>query len=209
MRSTIRIMVMAAALGLGSRESLAVMPRPFIGGNLQWNAPTGDFGEAQDDVEESIRQGNASGVVGGQIDLGVGSEMGQIYVGYRIVDFDERQSNGNVEWRDNSRVIGGLRWFLLPTPITPTIGGGLSAGQTKGIFKQPGPVDDIIEELTSPTTVGWFLEGGAAARLAQTPLGINAGIQYHRYNASFESEFVNVDFSISYLTYQLGAQLSF
>ncbi len=209
MNSAIRIMLAAVALGVCANQSLAVMPHVFIGGNVQWNQPTGDFGDAQDDVEESIRQGNASGVMGGQVDLGLTSNMGQIYAGYRIVDFDERQSNGDVEWRDNSRALAGVRWFILPTPITPTLGGGLSVGQTKGVFKQPGPVDDLIEELTSPTTVGWFLEGGAAVRLPQTPLGLNAELQYHRYNASFESEYVDIDFSISYLTYQLGAQFNF
>ncbi|MBL0061471.1 MAG: hypothetical protein IPP40_08320 [bacterium] len=96
MNGTLRIMLVVVALGVCANKSLAVMPHVFIGGNVQWNQPTGDFGDAQDDVEESIRQGNAAGVMGGQVDLGLTSNMGQIYAGYRIVDFDERQSNGDV-----------------------------------------------------------------------------------------------------------------
>lgn len=205
----ITTLLCAAVLGLCVSNSFAVAPHLFIGGNAQWNAPTGDFGEAGDDVDGTIRHGNAAGILGGQVDLGLTSTAGQAYVGFRIVNFDERQANGDVEWKDNSRWLAGIRLNVLPTPLTPTIGGGLSVGKTKGVFKQPGPVDDLIEELTSPNTVGWFIEGGAVARLAETPLAVNAGIQYHHYNASFESEFVDIDFSISYLTYQLGAQINF
>lgn len=77
-------------------------------------------------------------------------------------------------------------------------------GKTEGIFKQPGPCDIIIAELTSDNTWGWFLEGGAALRPPQTPIVFNERSKYHRYTASFENDDLNVEFRISYLTYQLA-----
>jgi hypothetical protein len=209
MRSTIRTFLIFAVVSLGAQAALAQVPHLFFGASAQWNAPTGDFGEAADDVEGTLH-GNAAGVMGGEFDVGAVSDNGQLYVGYRIVDFDQKNSDGDVEWKNNSRWLAGFRWHLLGTlasPITPTLGGGLSVGKTKGIFKQQGPADDLIQELTSDNTWGWFIEGGGAARLPQLPLMLNAGIQYHRYTASFESEYVDVSFKISYLTYLLGAQI--
>lgn len=212
MRNTIRRFLILAVISLGAHGAWAQVPHLFFGASAQWNAPTGDFGAAADDVEGTLSHGNAAGVMGGEFYVGAVSENGQLYVGYRIVNFDEKNSDGDVEWKNNSRWIMGFRWHLLGTlgtPITPTLGGGVSVGKTKGIFKQQGPVDDLIEELTSDNTWGWFVEGGGAARLPQLPLALNAGIQYHRYTASFESEYVDVSFNISYLTYLLGAQIYF
>lgn len=212
MNTMMRIVIVIVALGFGVHQSLAVTPHFFIGANAQWNDPTGDFGEAADEVEGTFWNGNAAGVMGGQFDAGIISDNGQVYAGYRIVNFDEKQADGDVEWRNNSRWLAGIRWHMLGTlesPITPILGAGVSTGKTEGIFKQPGPGDVIIAELTSDYTWGWFLEGGAAVRPPQTPIVFNAALQYHRYEAAFENEDLNVEFSISYLTYQLGAQIYF
>ncbi len=206
-----RILMMLAVLGLSASCAKAQVPHLFLGASAQWNAPTGDFGEAADDVEGTFN-GNAAGVMGGEFNIGAVSDNGQLYVGYRIVDFDERQPDGDVEWRNNSRWLAGFRWHILgtlATPLTPTVGGGVSVGKTKGVFKQQGPVDDLIEELTSDNTWGWFIEGGGSARLPELPLMFNAGVQYHRYTAAFESDNIDVEFKISYLTYLLGAQIYF
>lgn len=210
MRTVIRTLLWITALGICVGQSLAVTPHLFIGGNAQWNEPTGDFGEASDEVQDDFWNGNANGVLGGQADVGVISDNGQIYLGYRIVDFDEKDSEGDVEWRNNSRWVFGLRWHMLgtlQTPITPVLGGGLTVGQTEGIFK--GPTGEVIAELTSDNTWGWFFEAGAAVRIPDTPLGFNGLIQYNRYTATFEDEEIDVEFRIAYLIYQLGAQIYF
>lgn len=210
MYNAIRIVIVAAALGVCVTPSLAVVPHFFIGGNAQWNEPTGDFGDASDEVQDDIWNGNANGVFGGQLDAGIISDNGQIYVGYRIVDFDEKDPEGDVEWRNNSRWVFGLRWHMLgtlQTPITPILGGGATVGQTEGIFK--GPTGEIIAELTSDYTWGWFLEGGVALRIPESPLGFNGAVQYHRYTATFDEDDIDIEFRINYLTYQIGALVYF
>lgn len=212
MKTIITLTAVMTMLCCGAHYGEAAVPHFFIGANAQWNDPTGDFGEAADEVEGAVWDGNAAGVMGGQFDAGVISDNGQLYFGYRLVNFDEKDADGSVEWKNNSRWLAGLRWHVinsLEAPITPILGAGVSAGKTEGIFKQPGPGDMIIAELTSDMTWGWFVEGGAAFRIPEAPIVLNGGVQYHRYEASFEHEDLNIEFSISYLTYQLGAQIYF
>lgn len=87
MKTAMRITILAITLGLGLNQSLAVTPHFFIGANAQWNEPTGDFGDAADEVEGTVWDGNAAGVMGGQFDAGIISDNGQVYVGYRIGGF--------------------------------------------------------------------------------------------------------------------------
>src|SRR3989339_235228 len=115
----------------------ALVPKPYLGVNLQSNSPTGDF----KGKDLSNKEGGAKSGLGGEVDLGITSGMASAYIGYRFGKFDANSSadipgigtvSASGEWKVNRWVLGA-RWHLLgslPTPVFPTLGGGITIGKT-------------------------------------------------------------------------------
>jgi hypothetical protein len=194
--------------------ALALVPKPYIGASIQSNSPTGDF--AGEDL--ASKEGGAKSGMGGEVDLGISGGMASAYIGYRFGKFDASSSAtipgvGEVkatgEWEVNRWVIGA-RWHLLgslPTPIFPTLGGGVTIGKTTaGVGGSTGGETLSIKE-DSKSSVGWFLEGGAVVRLIGN-MSLIGDVQYHRFDADYSSDLYDGKIKVSFFTLQLGARLA-
>ncbi|MBL0061470.1 MAG: hypothetical protein IPP40_08315 [bacterium] len=210
MKRFMTVFCLFALLTITTGSAFAFNPHFYVSGTAKWNQPTGDFGNAVDDFTEDIRSGNADATLGGEIDAGIVHRYGQAYLGYNMVKFNNK--NDGLEWSGNSRMIAGFRWFIIPslaTAVVPTLGGGISVGRDKATIKNPQD-NGILEEIEAANSFGWFAEAGANFRIRPTHLSIQAGVQYHRYNAEFDNAFTdNAKLSISYMSALVGAAYYF
>jgi opacity protein-like surface antigen len=191
--------------------AFALIPKPYIGVNLQSNSPTGDFKGTN--LEDD--QGGAKSGIGYEIDLGINSSMESAYVGYRTGKFDAKSSGelmgeeitAEGEWKVDRWVIGA-RWHVLgglPTPIVPTLGGGVTIGKTNANASGSGFGQDESVDENSKSSMGWFLEGGVIVR-AIGNLSLIGDVQYHRFESEFENEFYDGPITVSFFTLQVGAR---
>jgi opacity protein-like surface antigen len=207
---TLLVLLIAACL---AAPALAILPSPFIGGNLQVNSPTGKFSQ----TDFVNKEGGAKTGLGGEFDVGIGSDMGELYAGYRFGKNNVKSTytppvgpsvTAEGEWNLNRFVIGVRAHLFGSLPITPTVGGGITLGKTK----LSGDVSSNVAQSSSETSsnkMGWFLEGGGLIHFPSAPLSILADIQYHRFNAEFATPLFDVTYDISFFTFQLGLQYSF
>ena len=204
MRTTV---IICAAILLLSLPAHAYHTRPFLGLNLQWNNPTGDFA----DEELAPGDGAAEPAGGIELDIGLASRAMSAYVGVRGARFntDVPSQDYDAEWTANRFVIG-LRGHLFSeegSDVVPVIGGGVTLGRTG--LEQRYYVGDIrfVSDDESESSLGWFIEGGLLAYLSSTA-ALNAGLQYHSFPAEFDSDQEGdrspADFDITYVTLQMG-----
>ena len=186
--------------------AFALLPSPYLGANLQVNSPTGDFRKT-DIVDE---EGGAKTGMGGEIDVGITGGGGSVYAGFRFgkhtaeADYADTLSV-NGDWKINRWVIGG-RWHILgstPLPLVPTVGGGVTIGKTKtDVSGSSGSVTRSADAV-SKSSLGWFLELGALLK-PPGPLSVIGDIQYHSFDADYESQIYNGKVNVSFFTFQLG-----
>jgi len=185
--------------------------RPYVGLNLQFNSPTGDFGNEDIGV---LGNGAAQTGTGVELDVGMASPQFSAYAGVRGVKFDTdtHDPNYDAEWTAN-RFVLGMRGHLFSdrdTNILPTLGGGVTVGQTRleETFLHPDGGVEVIKQH-SETSIGWFLEGGMLAYLSPQ-VALNANLQYHNYGAHFDPyPLGSGNFTISHLTLQIGVNVFF
>lgn len=190
--------------------AMALLPSPYIGANLQINSPTGDFRKT-DIVNEE--RGAKTGL-GGELDLGITGGGGSIYAGYRFGKHNSEATYNDTlkvsgDWKINRWVIGA-RYHILgstPLPIVPTLGGGVTIGKTKVSATASSPGQSVSEEETSKNSVGWFLEVGGLFK-PPGPLSVIADIQYHSFDADYQSQLYNGKVKIAFFTFQVGARFS-
>ena len=65
----------------------------------------------------------------------------------------------------------------------------------------------IDEEATSKSSVGWVLEAGGLLK-PPGPLSIIADIQYHSFDAEYDSQFYDGKVKVAFFTFQLGARFA-
>ena len=211
MRTTmIRLACLLAVAGLLATPSFAQVPHFYLAGFLQTYHPTGDFGKET----IHLNGGNAELGNGTELNVGLMSDFGSTYVGYRWAKFGT-QGKGALDWQDVDRWIIGLRWHMLGTlrsPIVPLLGAGITIGESKlGVTPSLAEnVQNISKQIKSDNSVGWFLEAGVRLR-AVGPLSALGSIQYHRFDTTFEDAILSeaTDFTVSFLTTQLGLQYTF
>ncbi len=193
--------------------ALALMPSPYIGANLQVNSPTGDFSKT--DIAND--GAGAKTGLGGEVDVGITSGSGSIYAGYRFgkhsadakYDVAGQSTKISGDWSINRAVIG-LRWHILgstPLPLVPTVGGGVTIGKTKTSLSGTSGDQSYNTDESSKTSVGWFLELGGLLK-PPGPLSIIGDIQYHSFDADYQSQLYNGKVNISFFTFQLGARFA-
>jgi opacity protein-like surface antigen len=209
---TLLVLLVAVCL---AAPALAILPSPFIGGNLQVNSPTGKF--SQTDIVN--KEGGAKTGVGGELDLGISAGTGELYAGYRFGKNNAKATytppvgpsvTAEGDWKLNRFVIGA-RWHLFGSlPITPTIGGGITLGKTE-LNIDAAAADTTVQNVaqTSSNKMGWFLEAGGLLHIPTVPVSVLGDIQYHRFNAKFDTPTFNGAYDISFFTFQLGLQYSF
>ena len=196
-----------------SPAGLAFMPSPYIGANLQVNSPTGDFSKT--DIAND--GAGAKTGLGGEVDVGITSGSGSIYAGYRFgkhsadakYDVAGQSTKISGDWSINRAVIG-LRWHILgstPLPLVPTVGGGVTIGKTKTSLSGTSGDQSYNTDESSKTSVGWFLELGGLLK-PPGPLSIIGDIQYHSFDADYQSQLYNGKVNISFFTFQLGARFA-
>ncbi len=188
----------------------AQIPHFYVAGFLQTHHPTDDFGKETVHLDG----GNAELGNGTELNVGLMSDFGSTYIGYRWGKFGTK-GIGALDWQEVDRWIAGLRWHMLGTlisPIVPLIGAGISAGKSKlGVTPAlEENLDAISKQLESDNGVGWFLEAGVRLR-AVGPLSALGSIQYHRFDTTFEDAILAevTDFTVSFFTTQLGLQFTF
>jgi hypothetical protein len=153
--------VIALLAALPFASAFALVPKPYIGVNLQSNSPTGDFkGDNMTDKEGGAKSG-----VGGEMDFGISGGMASAYIGYRFGTFDAN-SKGEIlgetvkatgEWKVN-RVVLGARWHLfgsLPSPVVPTLGGGITIGKTTAQAKASGGGQSLRRRIPRTASAGF------------------------------------------------------
>ena len=204
MRTLIILVVICVAV-----SAFAIVPSPYIGANVQVNSPTGKFRQT-DIVDE---EGGAKTGLGGELDIGLTSGGGSIYAGYRFgkhsaeASYDTLRASG--DWNINRWVIGA-RWHILgstPLPIVPTVGGGVTVGKTKVSAQAASGSQSIDESKTSKSSIGWFLEAGGLLK-PPGPLSVIADIQYHSFDAEYESQLYDGKVKVAFFTFQLGARFT-
>lgn len=206
------VLLLAACL---AAPALALLPSPYIGGNLQINSPTGKF--SQTDVVD--KEGGAKTGLGGELDLGISASAGELYAGYRFGKHDVKASYNlpgqtgvgyEGDWKLN-RFVFGARWHLLSIlPVSPTIGGGVTLGKTELNIDASAAgttAQDVAQ--TSSNKMGWFLEAGAVVQIPGVPLSAVGDIQYHQFNAKFDTPVYDGDVNISFFTFQAGLRYHF
>lgn len=201
------------AILLCNISAFALVPKPYLGGTLQVNSPTGDFSGTNILSE----QGGAKTGVGGEIDAGITASRVSAYVGYRfgrhqaeaefLQDITPVKADG--DWKIN-RFVLGARWHLfgsLPTPVVPTLGGGVTIGKTTA--EVGGESGGVRYETAkdSKSSVGYFIEGGAIVRLPGN-LSLLGGLQYHSFDADYSSGLYNGKVKISFFTFQAGVRVA-
>jgi opacity protein-like surface antigen len=203
-----------ALLLITAIPALAIGPSPYVGVNLQSNSPTGDFKRSDFSNEE----GGAKSALGGEVDFGVTGGMASAYVGYRFGKFDantqaEIPGVGTIEaegeWKVNRWVLGA-RWHLfgaLPSPINPTIGGGVTIGKTTASAGGSSGGISYETDEDSKASVGWFLEGGAILKLVGN-MSLIGDLQYHRFDAEYDTDIYDGTVQVSFFTLQLGARFA-
>lgn len=204
---TFLVLFVAASI---AAPALALLPSPYIGANLQINSPTGDFRKT--DIVN--KEGGAKTGLGGELDLGITGGVGSIYAGYRFGKHTAEASYADTlklsgDWNINRWVIGA-RYHILgstPLPIVPTLGGGVTIGKTKVSAKASSGSQSIDESETSKNSVGWFLEVGGLFK-PPGPLSVIADVQYHSFDADYQSQLYNGKVKIAFFTFQVGARFS-
>jgi opacity protein-like surface antigen len=199
------------ALLLIAGLAAAQPPHFFIAGMLQWSEPTSEFGKES----ENSGNGNAGQGWGGEADIGLISDNGATYIGYRTTDFSEEMGDGP-EWGPMNRFVAGLRWHVLGTlqdPVVPVLGAGVSLGKSR--LKNPYTDDPNIPsnqiDVESKTSFGWFAEGGLKFRLSEV-VSLLGTLQYHEFGATFEDAALGDEtkkYDVTYLTGQAGLQFLF
>lgn len=195
---------------LSASVATAQVPHLYVAGFLQTHHPTDTFGK------EAVRLngGNAELGNGTEFNVGLMSDFGSTYIGYRWGKFGTK-GIGALDWQEVDRWVAGLRWHLfgtLKSPIVPLVGAGITAGKSK-LGVTPGLEENlnrISKQLTSDNSVGWFLEAGVRLR-AVGPISALGSIQYHRFDTTFEDAILAevTDFTVSFFTTQLGLQFTF
>ena len=194
--------------------ALALLPSPYIGGNVQVNSPTGNFSKT--DIADE--QGGAKTGMGGEIDLGITGGGGSIYAGYRFgkhsaeATYETPGGPAKIEgdWNINRWVLGA-RWHILgstPIPIVPTVGGGVTLGKTESTAKGSAGGQTYDAAETSSNKMGWFLEAGALLK-PPGPFSVIGDIQYHSFDAEFNSDVYDGTVKVSFFTFQLGLRYAF
>lgn len=199
-------------LGLCTVPAFALVPKPYIGGTLQVNSPTGSF-SGSDILHE---EGGAKTGIGGEIDVGITGRVGSAYVGYRfgkhkaeaefLQDITPVKADG--DWKIN-RVVLGARWHLLgslPTPVLPTLGGGVTIGKTTAAVGGEAGGTRVETAKDSKSSVGYFVEGGVIVR-GPGNLSLIGGLQYHSFDADYSSDLYNGKVKIAFFTFQAGVRI--
>jgi hypothetical protein len=185
----------------------AQTPHFYVSGAAQWSEPMGDFGKKSRFYTRSGTAGNAESGGGGEINVGLMSDYGSTYVGYRWTSFGE-------PWDTMNRFTAGLRWHMfgtLQSPAVPLIGAGITVGKST-VALYPDPERHEHAYLESETSVGWFVEGGLRLRLVNK-LSLFGSLQYHQFDANFEDAVFDendpLEFDIEYFTTCAGLQFYF
>jgi hypothetical protein len=208
--------VLLVLCGLAAAPAFALIPKPYIGGSLQYVNPTGDFSKK----DFTSFGGGAKSTLGGEADVGLTNGIGSIYLGYR---WNKLDASGDVKvlgnqvgqvsavwWLDRWTL--GLRAHLFPSPmpITPTVGGGITWGKTDVQAEGRGSAIGLVTSKLSGPSTGWFLEGGVLVYLSKT-LSLNGDVQYHQFNAEFKSPvpgiYNNGTVKVSFFTVVAGLRL--
>jgi len=208
---TLLVLLVAACL---AAPALAILPSPFIGGNLQVNSPTGKF--SQTDIVN--KEGGAKTGPGGELDLGISTGAGELYAGYRFGKLNVKASydlpgqssvgyEGN--WKINRFVIGARAHLLGSLPISPTIGGGITLGKTELNIDAVAADTSAPVAQTSSNKMGWFLEAGAVVQIPRVPLSIVGDVQFHQFDAEFATPVYGGNVKISFFTFQAGLRYHF
>ena len=193
--------------------AMAFMPAPYIGANLQVNSPTGNFSET--DIAND--EGGAKTGLGGEVDVGITVGGGSVYLGYRFGkhDADAKYDVGGEiietsgEWSINRWVLGGRLHILgnTPLPVVPTVGGGVTMGKTDVSAKGSVGENSIDRTETSDNAFGWFLELGALLK-PPGPLSLIGNVQYHSFDADYQSQLYDGKVNVAFFTFQIGARLA-
>lgn len=205
-----RINVAVFFLLMVALPALAQVPHFYLAGFLQTYHPTGDFSKETIHLDG----GNAELGNGTELNVGLMSDFGSTYIGYRWAKFGTK-GKAALDWQNVDRWIAGIRWHMLGTlrsPIVPVLGVGITVGKSKlGVTPAlEENAQDISKQIESDNAVGWFLEAGVRLR-AVGPLSALGSIQYHRFDTTFEDAVLTkpTDFSVTFFTTQLGLQYTF
>ena len=209
---TFLVLLMAVCL---AAPALAILPSPYIGANLQVNSPTGKF--SQTDVAD--KEGGAKTGTGGELDLGISASAGELYAGYRFgklnvkasYDLPGQTSVGyEGEWKLNRFVIGARAHLFGSLPLSPTIGGGITLGKTE-LNIDAAAADTTAQDVaqTSSNKMGWFVEAGAVLQIPGVPLSVVGDVQFHQFDAEFDTPVYDGNVKISFFTFQAGLRFHF
>jgi hypothetical protein len=188
-----RLLILALSLLAFSLSAFALVPKPYIGGSLEFVNPTGDFSKK----DFTSFGGGAKTTLGGEADLGLTNSMGSAYLGYRWtkikasgdVVVNGAQIGGVNAWWWLNRWVLGARWNIFgptPLPITPTLGAGLTWGKSDLDANGSGAAANLKTSKLSGPSLGWFIEGGAIISLTHS-LSLTGDVQYNQFNAEFKS----------------------
>jgi hypothetical protein len=198
-------------LALLVSPAFAFLPHPYIGALLQENVPSGSFSKSN----LSDMQGAAKSSLGGELQLGIIESHGSLYLAYRIARMDAKgtdQVHNSLSGKWNlDRWSLGARFNILnslPLPVHPLLGAGLTYGRADA-----GSLADMMNTRSgagalAKQSLGWFAEAGAIVNIPMS-LHILGSVQYHNYNAKFESgsAFGSGTIKVSYWTVQAGLLL--
>ncbi len=201
-------LIASTAILLAAVPALAYRPMnaaPYVGVNLQFNNPTGDFGKARLAPDGGLMPGDGAADAGAgvEFDVGLASRNMNAYMGGRFNRFDVNSPDGwQGKWTAD-RFVVGARGNLLTDPmynVVPTLGGGVTLGNTHLEGALPG---NFVTERRSDTNLGWFIEGGINAHLTENA-DLLANLQYHSFGAEFNDIVPGEHFDISFVTLQIG-----
>jgi len=206
-------LLIALVLALAAAPAMAIVPQLYFGLNLQVNAPTEDFSAS--DITHV--QGGAETGFGGEFDVGITGSRGSVYAGYRIGKHDASAAGTfqgdhvttSGEWEIQRAVIGGRLNLSgsLPTPVAPTLGAGITIGKTKATGSLTGSSAYLGASESSKSSVGWFVEGGVLIRPPGN-LSVIGDIQYHVFDAKFETGAGDATLKVSFVTVQVGVRMA-
>lgn len=206
----IRLTCLLAVVGVLAVPSFAQVPHLYLAGFLQTYHPTGDFGKETIHLDG----GNAELGNGTELNVGLMSDFGSTYIGYRWAKFGT-QGKAALDWQDVDRWVAGIRWHMLGTlrsPVVPVLGVGITVGKSKlGVNSElEENIQKVSKQIESDNSVGWFLEAGVRLR-AVGPISALGSIQYHRFDTTFEDAILTkpTDFTVTFFTTQLGLQYTF